>query len=81
MLLMKFDKSLNLFSWHAVRVGFFRAQNKIDIVVALISSGCYIDCLHGCGNIYAQNADDQYHGGDSEPTTFEEEAPKAKCQI
>jgi hypothetical protein len=74
MLLMKFDKSLNLFSWHVVRVGFFRAQNKIDIAVALISSGCYIDCLHGCGNIYAQNADDQYHGGDSEPTTFEEEA-------
>lgn len=53
---MKFDKSLNLFSWHVARVGFFRAQNKIDIAVALISSGCYIDCLHGCGNIYAQNA-------------------------
>jgi hypothetical protein len=51
-----------------------RAQNKIDIAVALISSGCYIDCLHGRGNIYAQNANDQYHGDDSELTTFEEEA-------
>jgi hypothetical protein len=51
-----------------------RAQNKIDIAIAFISSGCYIDCLHGRGNIYTQNADDQYHCDDSELTTFEEEA-------